>query len=120
MNLVTWRANETPRVLRSAAAVRAAQRAGDVTIKAMPIVVNCPSSRALKRTGASTSCPSHCLTSTGPSGSVSERPRRHHRVQPVRVHTQNADGAAVEESARPTRNTVTVSDESVTGRCRPT
>jgi hypothetical protein len=42
VNLVTWKANETPRVLRSAAAVRAAQRAGDVTIKAMPIVVNCP------------------------------------------------------------------------------
>ena len=42
VNLVTWGANETPRVLRSAAAVRAAQRAGDVTIKAMPIVVNCP------------------------------------------------------------------------------
>lgn len=42
VNLVTWRANETPRVLRSAAAVRAAQRAGDVTIKAMPVVVNCP------------------------------------------------------------------------------
>jgi hypothetical protein len=42
VNLVTWRVNETPRVLRSAAAVRAAQRAGDVTIKAMPIVVNCP------------------------------------------------------------------------------
>jgi hypothetical protein len=42
VNLVTWSVNETPRVLRSAAAVRAAQRAGDVTIKAMPIVVNCP------------------------------------------------------------------------------
>jgi hypothetical protein len=42
VNMVTWRANETARVLRSAAAVRAAQRAGDVTIKAMPIVVNCP------------------------------------------------------------------------------
>lgn len=42
VNLVTWGANETPRVLRSASAVRAAQRAGDVTIKAMPIVVNCP------------------------------------------------------------------------------
>jgi hypothetical protein len=42
VNMVTWNANETPRVLRSAAAVRAAQRAGDVTIKAMPIVVNCP------------------------------------------------------------------------------
>jgi hypothetical protein len=42
VNLVTWNVNETPRLLRSAAAVRAAQRAGDVTIKAMPIVVNCP------------------------------------------------------------------------------
>ena len=42
VNLVTWRSNETPRILRSAAAVRAAQRAGDVTIKAMPIIVNCP------------------------------------------------------------------------------
>jgi len=42
VNMVTWRGNETPRVLRSAAAVRAAQRAGEVTIKAMPIVVNCP------------------------------------------------------------------------------
>ena len=42
MNLVTWKASETPRVLRSAAAVRAARRSGDVTVKAMPIVVNCP------------------------------------------------------------------------------
>jgi hypothetical protein len=42
VNMVTWAANETPRVLRSAAAVRAARRAGDVTIRAMPIVVNCP------------------------------------------------------------------------------
>jgi hypothetical protein len=42
VNIVTWRANETPRVLRSAAAIRAARRAGDVTIEAMPIVVNCP------------------------------------------------------------------------------
>jgi hypothetical protein len=42
VNIVTWRSGETPRVLRSAMAVRAAQRAGDVTIKAMPIVVNCP------------------------------------------------------------------------------
>src|SRR3990170_3543487 len=33
VRLVTWKANETPRVLRSASAVRAAQRAGDVTIK---------------------------------------------------------------------------------------
>jgi hypothetical protein len=42
VNMVTWREGETARVLRSAAAVRAAQRAGDVTIRAMPIVVNCP------------------------------------------------------------------------------
>ncbi len=42
VNMVTWNDNETPRVLRSAAAVRAARRAGDVTIRAMPIVVNCP------------------------------------------------------------------------------
>jgi hypothetical protein len=42
VNIVTWRSGEAPRVLRSATAVRAAQRAGDVTIKAMPIVVNCP------------------------------------------------------------------------------
>ncbi len=42
VNLVTWTASETPRVLRSASAVRAAQRSGDVTVKAMPIVVNCP------------------------------------------------------------------------------
>jgi hypothetical protein len=42
VNIVTWKAGESPRVLRSATAVRAAQRAGDVTIRAMPIVVNCP------------------------------------------------------------------------------
>ncbi len=42
VNMVTWSANETPRVLRSATAVQAARRAGDVTIRAMPIVVNCP------------------------------------------------------------------------------
>ena len=42
VNLVTWKDGETPRVLRSAAAVLKAQRAGDVTIRAMPIVVNCP------------------------------------------------------------------------------
>ncbi len=42
VNMVTWGASETPRVLRSAAAVRAAQRAGDVSIRAMPLVVNCP------------------------------------------------------------------------------
>jgi hypothetical protein len=42
VSMVTWRSGETARVLRSAAAIRAAQRAGDVTIRAMPIVVNCP------------------------------------------------------------------------------
>jgi hypothetical protein len=42
VRMVTWRSGETPRLLRSAAAVRSAQRAGDVTIRAMPIVVNCP------------------------------------------------------------------------------
>jgi hypothetical protein len=42
VRMVTWRAGADARVLRSAAAVRAAQKAGDVTIRAMPIVVNCP------------------------------------------------------------------------------
>jgi hypothetical protein len=42
VNMVTWKDGANVRVLRSAAAVRAAQRAGDVTIRAMPIVVNCP------------------------------------------------------------------------------
>jgi hypothetical protein len=42
VNMVTWKSSGDARVLRSAAAVRAAQRAGDVTIRAMPIVVNCP------------------------------------------------------------------------------
>jgi hypothetical protein len=42
VRMVTWRSGESPRVLRSAAAIRAAQRAGDVTVQAMPIVVNCP------------------------------------------------------------------------------
>jgi hypothetical protein len=42
VRMVTWRSGATPRVLRSAAAIRAAERAGDVTIRAMPIVVNCP------------------------------------------------------------------------------
>jgi hypothetical protein len=39
---VTWASGETPRVLRSAASIRAAQRAGDVAVRPMPIVVNCP------------------------------------------------------------------------------
>jgi hypothetical protein len=42
VRLVTWRAGADIRVLRSAAAIGRAQRAGDVTIRAMPIVVNCP------------------------------------------------------------------------------
>lgn len=42
VRMVTWRSGESPRVLRSAAAIRAAQRSGDVTIANAPIVVNCP------------------------------------------------------------------------------
>ncbi|MDH4102747.1 MAG: hypothetical protein OEW52_11620 [Thermoleophilia bacterium] len=39
---VTWKENASAHVLRSAAAVRAAQKAGQVTIAVVPIVVNCP------------------------------------------------------------------------------
>ena len=42
VRLVTWKSGTDARVLRSATAVRAAEKAGDVTIRAMPIVVNCP------------------------------------------------------------------------------
>lgn len=42
VRMVTWKEDANVRVLRSAAAVRAAQRVGDVTIQAAPIVVNCP------------------------------------------------------------------------------
>ena len=42
VNMVTWKSSGDARVLRSAAAVRAAERAGQVTVQAMPIVVNCP------------------------------------------------------------------------------
>lgn len=42
VNMVTWKSGSNARVLRSAAAVRTAERAGDVTVRAMPIVVNCP------------------------------------------------------------------------------
>jgi hypothetical protein len=42
VRLVTWKEGADVRVLRSAAAVKAAQRAGDVSVRAMPIVVNCP------------------------------------------------------------------------------
>ena len=40
--MVTWKNGETPRTLRSAAAVRRAQRAGDVTLRRTSTVVNCP------------------------------------------------------------------------------
>jgi hypothetical protein len=39
---VTWKAGADVRVVRSAAAVARAQRAGELTIRSMPIVVNCP------------------------------------------------------------------------------
>lgn len=39
---VTWKDGEGIRVLRSASAVRAAAKAGQVTIASAPIVVNCP------------------------------------------------------------------------------
>ncbi len=42
VRMVTWKDEAEARVLRSAAAVARAQRAGDVTVRAMPIVVNCP------------------------------------------------------------------------------
>jgi hypothetical protein len=42
VRMVTWRSGANARVLRSAAAIRAAQRAGQVTIANAPIVVNCP------------------------------------------------------------------------------
>ncbi len=42
VNLVTWKDGATPRVLRSAAAVKKALAAGEVTIKEPGVVVNCP------------------------------------------------------------------------------
>jgi len=42
VRMVTWRDGANVRVLRSAAAVSRARRAGDLTIRAMPVVVNCP------------------------------------------------------------------------------
>jgi hypothetical protein len=42
VRMVTWRNAADARVLRSAAAVRAAEREGDVTVKAAPVIVNCP------------------------------------------------------------------------------
>lgn len=42
VRMVTWHQGANVRVLRSAAAIRAAQRAGDVSIQSAPVVVNCP------------------------------------------------------------------------------
>lgn len=42
VRLVTWTSGVTPRVLRSRSAVERAVNDGQATIKAMPIVVNCP------------------------------------------------------------------------------
>jgi hypothetical protein len=42
VRMVTWRDGANVRILRSAAAVSRAQRAGELTIRAMPVVVNCP------------------------------------------------------------------------------
>ena len=42
VRMVTWKYGSAARVLRSKSAVDAAVRAGQVTVKAMPIVVNCP------------------------------------------------------------------------------
>ena len=42
VRVVTWKDGATPRVLRSRSAVDAAVRAGQATVKPMPIIVNCP------------------------------------------------------------------------------
>ena len=42
VRMVTWKDGVTPKVLRSKAAVQAAVRAGQVTVTAAPVVVNCP------------------------------------------------------------------------------
>ena len=42
VRLVTWKSGAEVRVLRSAAAVAKARKAGELSIKAAPIVVNCP------------------------------------------------------------------------------
>jgi hypothetical protein len=42
VSTVTWKDDADARVLRSAAAVRAAAKAGQLTIAAVPIIVNCP------------------------------------------------------------------------------
>lgn len=42
VRMVTWKDGATPRVLRSKGAVEAAMRAGEVIVRAAPVVVNCP------------------------------------------------------------------------------
>jgi hypothetical protein len=42
VRMVTWQSGAQVRVLRSASAVTRAQRAGELKVRAMPIVVNCP------------------------------------------------------------------------------
>ena len=42
VHMVTWKDTADARVLRSAAAIRSAARAGKVTIATVPVVVNCP------------------------------------------------------------------------------
>lgn len=42
VRMVTWEDAGDARVLRSAAAIRSAERAGQLTIAAAPVVVNCP------------------------------------------------------------------------------
>jgi hypothetical protein len=42
VNTVTWNADAGPRVLRSAAAVKAAQASGELTIRSTPRVINAP------------------------------------------------------------------------------
>jgi len=42
VQMVTWKSGTTPRALRSRDAVEAALRAGQVTVKPAPVVVNCP------------------------------------------------------------------------------
>lgn len=42
VKLVTWKGGQRARVLTSAAAVRRAAAAGQVSVRAMPLVVNCP------------------------------------------------------------------------------
>jgi hypothetical protein len=42
VHVVTWKSGTQARVLRSSTAVTRAQRADELTVRAMPIVVNCP------------------------------------------------------------------------------